>query len=71
MRQIPISFIFLVATATSNAHILADDESIPLQLGHQILGLHHLPLMALLVISGIFLFRYFNKFGRFDEKHMR
>ncbi len=71
MRLISMSFVLLAVSATANAHTLAADESFPLQLGHQILGLHQLPLTALLVIGGIFLVRHFNKPGRFDEMHMR
>ncbi len=71
MRLIPISIFLLAASATANAHTLAADASMPLQLGHQILGLHHLPLTALLVVGGIFLVRHFSHSGRFDNKHMR
>ncbi len=71
MRLIPISFILLAVSTTANAHTLAADESMPLQFGHQILGLHHLPFTALLVIGGILLFRHCNKPGRCDDRHMR
>lgn len=71
MRLIPISILLLAVAANAEAHTLAADESIPLQLGHQILGLHHLPLTALLVIGGILLVRNFNKSGRIDGKRMR
>ncbi len=71
MRLIPISFILLAVSAAADAHTLAADEGISLQLGHQILSLHHLPLTALLLIGGIFLVRHVKKSVTFDEKHMR
>ncbi len=71
MRLISMSFVLLAVSATANAHTLAADESFPLQLGHQILGLHHLPLTALLLIGGIVLVRHVKKSVTFDEKHMR
>lgn len=57
MRPIPLSFVLLALSATAGAHTLATDESLALQLGHQVLGLHHLPLTALLLIGGIVFIR--------------
>lgn len=71
MRLIPISIVLLAVSATTDAHTPATGESFPLQLGHQILGLHHLPLTALLLIGGIFLVQHLKKSVTFDEKHMR
>jgi len=46
------------------AHPLAGDENLPLQLGHQLLGLHHLPLTAILLFGGVVLCRAFYKSAR-------
>jgi hypothetical protein len=61
MRPKPFLFIVLVVSASADAHTLAADESIALQLGHQVLGLHHLPLTALLIVGGILLARQIKK----------
>ena len=71
MRLIPISILLLAISAAADAHTLAADESMPLQLGHQILGLHHLPLTALLVVGGILIIRHFNRSDKYDQKHTR
>jgi hypothetical protein len=61
-----LSVYFLVAvSAAAEAHTLTADESMPLQLSHQLLGLHHLPLTALLLIGGIVLLRQLRKSGKF------
>jgi hypothetical protein len=65
MRLISTSFLLFAVSATTDAHTLATDESIPLQLGHQLLGLHHLPLTVLLLIGGIVLLRKLKKSGKF------
>lgn len=55
--SISISIILLAISAIADAHTIAADEGIALQLGHQVLGLHHLPLTALLIVGGILLAR--------------
>jgi len=50
--------------AAAHAHTLGADEQLPLRLGHQLLGLHHLPLTLLLLIAGIVLIREYRKRGR-------
>ncbi len=41
----------------AGAHTLSAEESLLPQLGHQVFGLHHLPLMTLLIFGGIILLR--------------
>ena len=46
------------------AHTLGNEDGVILQLWHQILGLHHFPLTALMIVIGIVLFRSWRKAGR-------
>ena len=71
MRQLLSVYFLMAVSAAAEAHTLSGDESMPLQLGHQIIGLHHLPLTALLIIGGIFLIRRSKKAGRFGERRIR
>ncbi len=41
----------------ASAHTLSAEESLLPQLGHQVFGLHHLPLTTLLIFGGIILLR--------------
>ncbi len=70
MRQFFSVYFLMAVSAVAEAHTLGGEESMPLQLGHQIIGLHHLPLTALLVIGGIFLLRRGKKSGRFDGRRI-
>ena len=45
----------------AGAHPLSGNESLPLQLGHQLLGLHHLPLTAILLFGSIVLYWFLHK----------
>jgi hypothetical protein len=47
--------LFLLATMTrvADAHTLAADDSLPAQLVHQVMGLHHLPITAMLLVGVI------------------
>jgi hypothetical protein len=54
----------------ANTHPLSGDEYLLTQLGHQLLGLHHLPLTAILIFGGIVLFRFLRKTGRRDRKRL-
>jgi len=53
MRRLLPAVISAIAAAAADAHTLPADEDLPLQLGHQLLGLHHLPLTLLLAGAGI------------------
>jgi len=48
---------FIGVSGVASAHTLAGDESVILQLDHQLLGSHHLPLTGLLIVGGIVAFR--------------
>ena len=41
----------------AGAHTLSAEESLLPQLGHQVFGLHHLPLTTILIFGGIILLR--------------
>ena len=56
----------MAVSAGTDAHTLAGDESIPAQLGHQLLGFHHLPLTAIIIIGGIFVLRHLSRSGRHE-----
>jgi len=51
----------------ADAHTLPGNENLPLQLGHQLLGLHHLPLTAILLCGGIVLYRTLHISARRDK----
>ncbi len=53
----------------AGAHPLSGDADLPLQLGHQLLGLHHLPLTAILLFAGTVLYRSLHKSARRDIRH--
>ena len=52
----------------AGAHTLSGDENLLSQLGHQLLGLHHLPLTAILVFGGIVLLRQLHRTNRRDNR---
>lgn len=68
MQKQFITTLLIAAAAQAEAHTLANDEGLPSQLGHQLLGLHHLPLTALLIIAAVFLFRRLRTSYRLDKK---
>jgi len=67
MRLILISYLVSGVAGVAGAHAHSGDESLPLQLGHQLLGLHHLPLMAILLFAGIVFYRSLHKSARRDS----
>lgn len=71
MRPILSLCLILGAAGLAGAHTLSGDESLPLQLGHQLLGLHHLPLTAILIFGGIVLYRSLHRSARRNSKHPR
>jgi hypothetical protein len=58
MRLLLSLFLLAGLSRVAEAHTLGGDDGILVQLGHQLLGLHHLPLTLLLIVGGILLFRY-------------
>ena len=56
----------------AGAHTLAGEENLLAQLHHQLLGMHHLPLTAILIVSGIaVLWRYLHYIARQNGRHNR
>ncbi len=61
MRLILISCLVLGVTGVAGAHTLPGDANLPSQLGHQLLGPHHLLLTAILLFAGTVLYRFLRK----------
>ena len=57
MRKSLSLFLFAGMTRVADAHTLTSDDDMATQLVHQLLGSHHLPITALLVVVGIVAFR--------------
>jgi hypothetical protein len=53
MKQILSLFLFASMTSVANAHALAADDGLAARLLHQLLGLHHFPITAMLIVGGI------------------
>jgi len=61
MRKILTLFLFAGVARVADAHTLASDDGLPLQLLHQVLGLHHFPLTAILIVAGIVLLKLYHR----------
>jgi hypothetical protein len=48
----------------ASAHTLGNEDGVLVQLWHQLLGLHHLPLTVLLIVAGIMVLRNWRKARR-------
>ena len=59
-----VAVLFAVIPTAASAHVLDDVHGVVAQLGHQLLGLHHLPFTLLLVVIGVGLFRRWRKRAR-------
>jgi len=46
------------------AHTLGNEDGVIVQIWHQLLGLHHFPLTALLIVAGFVLLRTWRKTSR-------
>lgn len=55
MKKLILTAMSAVPTGAAIAHQLPDEESLPAQLIHQVMSLHHLPILALAVICGLLL----------------
>jgi len=53
MRQIFSLILFASMFRVADAHTLAADDGLAAQLLHQLLGLHHFPITATLIVGGI------------------
>jgi hypothetical protein len=53
--------------SSAGAHALSGDESIADQLGHQLLGMHHLPFTAILIFGNIVLCGFLYKNAQRDN----
>lgn len=52
--RIPAALVVLLsAFEAAMAHTLGSDSTLSEQLTHQFVGLHHLPLLLLLVVAGV------------------
>jgi len=54
-------FLFAGMTGVADAHTLASDGGLPMQLVHQLLGSHHLPISALIVLVGVLVFQVWRR----------
>jgi len=62
MRKILTLFLFAGVARVADAHTLASDDGLPLQLLHQVLGLHHFALTVILIVAGmVFLRLYYRR----------
>ncbi|MDH3614446.1 MAG: hypothetical protein OEU90_02245 [Gammaproteobacteria bacterium] len=61
MRKTLSLFLFAGMTRIADAHTLTSDDGLPMQLVHQLLGSHHLPMTALIVLAGILVFRVWHR----------
>jgi hydrogenase/urease accessory protein HupE len=52
MRKFPALFLLMAMMPVANAHTTASEDGFLVQLLHQFLGLHHLPLTLLIVVGG-------------------
>jgi hypothetical protein len=57
MKKLMLTGLLLGPTGVAMAHQLPGDESLLMQLAHQVLSVHHLPLLMLALIGGIYLAR--------------
>ncbi|MFQ5547373.1 MAG: hypothetical protein ACE5FV_03715 [Woeseia sp.] len=51
----PMIGLYLVSALAevAGAHTLSGDESLFAQIGHHLFSLHHMPLMAILILGGV------------------
>ena len=58
MRRLLSSLLLFAGLArVAEAHTLASDDGLPVQLLHQMLGWHHVPITVLSVLVGLLMFR--------------
>jgi len=57
MRLLFSLFLFAGVSRVAAAHTLGNEDGVIVQLWHQMLGLHHFPLTALLIVAAVILLR--------------
>lgn len=57
MRRLAGLFMLIGIPATASAHEVAGDASVLQRIGHEFVGLHHLPVTITLVVACILLYR--------------
>jgi len=63
MRLLLSLILFAGVSRMATAHTLGSEDGVIVQLWHQILGLHHLPLTVLLIVAGVILLRHWRASG--------
>lgn len=53
MRLVSSLFLIIATMEGAGAHTLDGNHNLAEQLGHQLLGTHHLPVTLLLIVAGI------------------
>lgn len=57
MPRITIGLLLTVASGAVHAHVPENQEGLVMQLAHQALGAHHLPLTLLAIVAGLIVYR--------------
>lgn len=61
MRSSITALLLLLVTNVSLAHVPGSEQTILEKIEHQLVGLHHLPMTALLIIAVVLLVRSYRK----------
>lgn len=61
MRKLLSLLLFAGMACVADAHTLTPDDGLPMQLVHQLLGSHHVPITALGIVLGIVAFRIWRR----------
>jgi len=64
MRRLISTCSILTIAGTASAHGLSEDAGTVAQLGHQLLGSHHAPLVILLLVIGVVAIRAYSEARR-------
>lgn len=57
MRRLAGLCMLIVTPFTASAHEIAADAGILERIGHELVGLHHLPVTFALILAGLLLYR--------------
>lgn len=61
MRRLIFTSLILALAGTASAHTLPEEVGEFAQLGHQLLGSHHFPLVIVLLIAGLVAIRAYRR----------